>query len=173
MNLDDRRRRRALMTIKRKAAIQTRLVDDLLDVSRIISGKMRLEIRPIRLTEVLQAAVGAVQPAAQAKGVALRLSVDPATEATSADPDRLPQIAWNLWSNAIEFTPSGGRVQLERRQSGIDIIVEDDGPGIPSDLLPFIFDRFRQADSSTRAVTAASGSGSPSCGMCSGPRVPT
>ena len=151
MNLDDRRRRRALMTIKRNAEIQTQLVDDLLDVSRIISGKMRLEIRPIKLTDVLQAAVDAVQPAAQAKGVALQLSVGEATETISADPDRLQQIAWNLLSNAIKFTPPGGRVRLETRQTrtGIDLIVADDGPGIATDLLPFIFDRFRQADSST------------------------
>jgi PAS domain S-box-containing protein len=151
INLDERRRRHALMTIKRNAEIQTQLVDDLLDVSRIIAGKMRLEIRPVKLSEVLQAAADAVQPAAQAKGVALHLSIDPATELISADPDRLQQIVWNLLSNAIKFTPSGGRVQLATRQSrtGIDIIVEDDGAGIPTGLLPFIFDRFRQADSST------------------------
>jgi PAS domain S-box-containing protein len=152
MKLDESRRRRAIATIRRNAEIQAQLVDDLLDVSRIISGKMRLEIQPTDLRQVLTNAVESLQPAAEARGIALEISVQGDEAVVSADPDRLQQIVWNLLSNAIKFTPSGGRVCVEGRMSprGTDIIVEDTGIGIAPEVLPFIFDRFRQGDSSTR-----------------------
>jgi PAS domain S-box-containing protein len=151
MKLDETRRRHALMIIRRNAEIQAQLVDDLLDVSRIISGKMQLEVRVIKASEVLKAAFEAERSAAEAKGVELHLHLDPGGDTIVADPNRLQQIVWNLLSNAIKFTSSGGRVDLYARQSasGADIIVEDTGIGIPPEVLPFVFDRFRQADSST------------------------
>jgi PAS domain S-box-containing protein len=149
--LDEVHRRRALAAIQRNAVIQAQLVNDLLDVSRIISGKMHLEIRPIRISDVLTSAVESLQPAAHAKRVDLQLTVDPDAETIAADPDRLQQIVWNLLANAIKFTSQGGRVHIQARPSGsgTDIVVEDSGIGISADVLPFIFERFRQADSST------------------------
>jgi len=140
-----------LEIIRRNATLQTQLVNDLLDVSRIISGKMRLDIRQIPLRDALSAAVEAAQPAARAKGVALQLTVDPDVDTIAGDADRLQQILWNLVSNAIKFTSAGGRVLVQARQgvTGPDLIVEDTGAGIAADLLPFVFERFRQADSST------------------------
>jgi PAS domain S-box-containing protein len=151
LDLDEARRRHAIRTITRNAQIQVQLVDDLLDVSRIISGKMRLQIRQTSLADVLHSAVDAVRPAATAKNVDLHVSVQPSTAIIAADPDRLQQMAWNLLSNAIKFTPSGGRVDLRALQSedGTEITVRDTGAGVPPDILPVIFERFRQADSST------------------------
>jgi len=148
---DPGRLRHALELIKRNAHLQTQLVNDLLDVSRIISGKMRLDIRQIPLVEVLRAVMEAAEPAARAKGVALHLTIDPALDTIAADPDRLQQIVWNLASNAIKFTSAGGQVHVRAlpAPSGTDLIVEDTGVGIAADLLPFVFERFRQADSST------------------------
>jgi PAS domain S-box-containing protein len=152
MKLDEPRRRRAIATIRRNAETQAQLVDDLLDVSRIISGKMRLEIQPTNLRQVLANAVESLHPAAEARGITLEIDEHDGEALVAADPDRLQQIVWNLLSNAIKFTPSGGRVCVEVRVStrGTDIIVEDTGIGIAPEVLPFIFDRFRQADSSTR-----------------------
>ena len=118
LDLDPTRQRYALRTIARNAQIQVQLVDDLLDVSRIISGKMRLQIQPTGLAEVLHAAVDAVRPAAAAKNLELRVSVDPPAATIAADPDRLQQIVWNLLSNAIKFTPPGGVIDL--RASAVD-----------------------------------------------------
>jgi PAS domain S-box-containing protein len=151
LDLDESRQRRAVRTIARNAEIQVQLVDDLLDVSRIISGKMRLQIRATNLSEVLFAAVDAVRPAATAKNVELRLSVDPSSPTIAADADRLQQIVWNLLSNAIKFTPPGGLVYLWAHQSdgATEIVVRDNGPGMAPEVVPFVFERFRQADSST------------------------
>jgi CheY-like chemotaxis protein len=116
---------------------------------------MRLMVAPAHLPAVVDAAVEAVQPAAQAKGVALRVTLDPATTTVVADEDRVRQIVWNLLANAIKFTPAGGTVDLHTRRTyeGTDIVVTDTGSGIAPDLVPFVFDRFRQADgSTTRAV---------------------
>jgi PAS domain S-box-containing protein len=149
---DEAQLRRALEIIKRNAILQTQLVNDLLDVSRIISGKMRLDIRSIPLSDALGAAVDAAQPAARAIGVALQCTVEPDVDDTiAADPDRFQQIVWNLVSNAIKFTSASGHVRVEahRGVARTDLIVEDTGVGIAADLLPFVFDRFRQADSST------------------------
>jgi PAS domain S-box-containing protein len=151
VDLDEARQRRAIRTIARNAEIQVQLVDDLLDVSRIISGKMRLQIQTASLVEVLNAAVDAVRPAATAKGVELRLNVGPASATITADPDRLQQVVWNLLSNAIKFTSPGGFVELRAQQSdrATEIAVSDSGIGMTPDVLPFVFERFRQADSST------------------------
>src|SRR4051812_8475615 len=161
MNLDEARRRRAIATIKRNAEVQAQLVDDLLDVSRIISGKTRLEVQPTDLRQVLANAVESLQPAAAARGLTLDLSAPEGDATVAADPDRLQQIVWNLVSNAIKFTPSGGRVRVAGRLSarGTEIVVEDNGIGIAAEVLPFIFDRFRQGDSSTQRTHGGVGLG--------------
>jgi PAS domain S-box-containing protein len=159
--LDERKQRRALAAIERNAQVQVQLVNDLLDVSRIISGNMRLRIAPAHLPAVVHSAVEAVQPAAQAKGVALRVTIDPATTILVADEDRVQQIVWNLLANAIKFTPAGGTVDLHTRRTdeGTEIVVSDTGSGIAADLVPFVFDRFRQADGSTTRATGGVGLG--------------
>jgi PAS domain S-box-containing protein len=145
---------RALATIERNAHSQVRLIDDLLDVSRIITGKLRLDVRPVALPSIIEAAADSVRPAAEAKGIRLQVLLDPQAGPVSGDADRLQQIVWNLLSNSIKFTPKQGRVQvrLERINSHVEIVVSDTGQGIAPDFLPHVFDRFRQADSTqTRA----------------------
>ncbi|MEY4581056.1 MAG: hypothetical protein RL701_5759 [Pseudomonadota bacterium] len=140
---------RALETVERNAQMQARLIEDMLDLSRVEQGKLVLSVGPVEMVRVLEAAVEAVRPAADAKGVRLQAVLD--SHATIiGDADRLQQIAWNLLSNAIKFTPKGGRVQvlLRRAHSYVEFAVEDNGQGIESDFLPFVFDRFRQADPS-------------------------
>ena len=142
---------RALDAIVRNAHVQLQLIDDLLDVSRIISGKMRLDIRSVDLPRVLDAAVDAVRPAADAKGLRLQSLIDPGAGPLNGDPDRLQQVVWNLLMNAVKFTPRDGRIQLalQRVNSHVEIVVSDTGAGIRSDLLPLIFDRFKQGESGT------------------------
>jgi PAS domain S-box-containing protein len=144
-------RERALNTIQRNAHLQSQLIDDILDVSRIITGKLRLEVRPVELSFVIEAAIESVLPAAEAKQIRLQRVLDSGTSFVSGDPNRLQQVVWNLLTNAIKFTPRNGRVQvrLERVDSHVELIVTDTGPGIKPEALPFIFDRFRQADSTT------------------------
>ncbi len=145
---------RALETIERNARAQSQLIEDILDVSRVITGKLRLEVQPVNLTEVIESSIDAVLPAAEAKGIRLQRVLDSGASMVSGDPGRLQQVIWNLLSNAIKFTPKDGRVQvkLERINSHVEIIVTDDGQGISPDVLPFVFERFRQADSTmTRA----------------------
>ena len=141
----------AFETIERNARAQAQLIEDLLDVSRIITGKLRVDVRPVDPNSFIEAAVEAVRPAAEAKGVRLQKVMDTGVVTVSGDPVRLQQVVWNLLSNAIKFTPKGGRVQvrLERVNSHIEIAVSDNGQGIPSDFLPHVFDRFRQADGTT------------------------
>jgi signal transduction histidine kinase/CheY-like chemotaxis protein len=141
----------ALQAIERNARALTQLVDDLLDVSRIVSGKIRLDVRPIDLADVVEAGVEPLRPAAEAKGVRLHLVLDPCAGTLAGDPDRLRQVTWNLVSNAVKFTPRGGRVQvrLERVNSHVELTVADTGDGIREDLLPYVFERFRQGDSGT------------------------
>ena len=148
---DEGDRARAVEAIRRNAEIQVQLVDDLLDVSRIISGKMRLRIAPVNVVEVLNAAAESVHPAADAKGVSLSINAPSPEMTIAADGDRLQQVVWNLLSNAIKFTPAGGSVQLDARQhdGSVEITVRDTGGGIAEEVLPFVFERFRQADSST------------------------
>ncbi|HEU4834140.1 MAG TPA: PAS domain S-box protein [Pyrinomonadaceae bacterium] len=142
---------RALDTIERNARAQAQLVDDLLDVSRIITGKLRMDVRPADPNSFIDAAVDAVRPAAEAKGVRVQKVVDTGPVSIPGDPVRLQQVVWNLLSNAIKFTPRGGRVQIrsERVNSHLEIVVSDTGQGISQDFLPHVFDRFRQADQKT------------------------
>ena len=139
---------KALETIERNARAQAQLIDDLLDVSRIVAGKLRLDVRPTDPGTFIDAAVEAVRPAADAKGVHVQKVIDSAAIAVPGDPARLQQVVWNLLSNAIKFTPKDGRVQvrLERVNSHIEIVVSDTGQGISPEFLPYVFDRFRQAD---------------------------
>ena len=146
--LDGPAKERALETIERNARIQEQLIADLLEVSRIVTGKLRLELRPIELTPIVLAAMDAVRPAADAKGVLLTGA--PAFNGTVlGDPDRLQQVAWNLLVNAIKFTPAGGEVTvaLTQLEANAVITVSDTGEGISPELLPFVFDRFTQGDS--------------------------
>lgn len=142
---------RAVETVERSARAQSQLIDDLLDISRIITGKLRLEISTLDLSEVIMEAVEAMRPAAEAKEIRLQTMLDSETGLISGDGNRLQQVVWNLVSNAVKFTPKGGRVQirLERINSHVEIIVSDTGKGIETDFLPFVFDRFRQADQTT------------------------
>lgn len=148
---DEASAKRALETIERNAKAQNQIIDDLLDVSRIITGKLRLDIRPVEPATFIESAVEAVRPAAEAKGVRLQKVLDTGINPISGDAARLQQVVWNLLSNAIKFTPRGGRVQirLERINSHLEIVVSDTGQGISQEFLPFVFDRFRQADSTT------------------------
>lgn len=141
---------RALSAIERNVRLQSQLVDDLLDMSRIASGKMRIEIQRVNLTSVIESAIETARPAAAAKNIHLQPSLDTTAGIVSGDPVRLEQIVWNLLSNAVKFTPKGGRVQvvLERVNSHVEIRVTDTGLGIAADFLPHVFDRFRQAESS-------------------------
>ncbi len=142
---------KAFETIERNARAQSQLIDDLLDVSRIITGKLRIDVRPVDPNSFVEAAVEAVRPAAEAKGVRVQKIMDTGVAAVSGDPVRLQQVVWNLLSNAIKFTPKQGRVQirLERVNSHIEIAVSDTGAGISPEFLPHVFDRFRQADQKT------------------------
>ena len=140
-----------LATIERNARVQTKIIEDLLDMSRIISGKVRLDVQRIDLAPVLEAAIETMRPAADAKGIRLQAVLDPVARPVSGDPNRLQQVFWNLLSNAIKFTAKGGRVQvvLERVNSHLEVSVIDSGEGIKAEFLPHVFDRFRQADAST------------------------
>jgi PAS domain S-box-containing protein len=139
---------KALETIERNARSQAQLIEDLLDVSRIITGKLRIDIRPLDPIYFIDAAIESVNPAAEAKGVQIQRIIDTGVVSVAGDPVRLQQVVWNLLSNAIKFTPKGGRVKirLERVNSHIEIGVSDSGMGIEPEFLPYVFDRFRQAD---------------------------
>jgi PAS domain S-box-containing protein len=142
---------RALATIARNARAQAQLVDDLLDVSRIVSGKLRVQTSALDLTEVADAAVEVVKPSADTKRIELEVHYESRPILITGDPDRIQQVIWNLLSNAIKFTPGHGRVNLHLRvlERHVEIVVRDTGPGIAPAFLPHVFDRFRQADSST------------------------
>jgi PAS domain S-box-containing protein len=150
-NLDERESKDALEIIARNARAQRQLIDDLLDVSRIMAGKLRLDLRPVELALTIAAVVDGVRPAADAKSINLQTQFDSSISPISGDPDRLQQIIWNMLTNAIKFTPKGGDVQvrLERVASHVEITVSDSGQGISPELLPQVFDRFRQSDSSS------------------------
>jgi len=140
-----------LDAIDRNARVQAQLIDDLLDVSRIVSGKLNLEVRPLDITSVARAAINVVRPAADAKSISLDYWAEPGLGAISADSARLHQIIWNLLSNAVKFTPHGGKICVRVEQDGADarVTVKDTGQGIEPEFLPRVFDRFLQADSST------------------------
>ena len=153
-DLDDAATARGLEVIERNVRAQTQLIEDLLDVSRIITGKLRLEVRPMDLVAVVEAGIDAVRPAAEAKGIRIASRLDPMASAMVGDPDRLQQVVWNLVSNAVKFTPKDGRVEVElaRVDTHARLRVRDTGKGIQPAFLPHVFDRLRQADStSTRA----------------------
>jgi PAS domain S-box-containing protein len=148
--LDPATTERAIDSIDRNARAQSQLISDILDISRIVSGKLRLNVRPVELTPVVEAAVDTVRPSAEARGVRLQTVLDPAAGPVSGDSDRLQQVVWNLLSNAVKFTPRNGRitVRLSRVNSHVEIRVEDNGMGIGADFLPHVFERFRQRDGS-------------------------
>jgi PAS domain S-box-containing protein len=152
---------RGLEALERNSRALTKIVEDVLDVSRIVSGKLRLNVQPVELASIIDSAVGTVRPAADAKGVRLTTVVDPRVAPVSGDPDRLQQVVWNLLSNAVKFTPKGGRVQirLERVNSHVEIVVGDNGIGIRPDFLPYVFERFRQADAGTTRKSGGLGLG--------------
>ncbi len=155
-SLDGDAAARAVEVIMRNAQAQVKLIDDMLDVSRIVTGKMRLDVRPVVLQTVVEAALDAARPAAEVKGLRLHAVLDPRALSVSGDPDRLQQVVWNLLINAVKFTPRGGRVQVELQRVGssVEILVSDTGQGITPDVLPHVFQRFQQGDStSTRRHT--------------------
>jgi PAS domain S-box-containing protein len=160
-NLDEEGTQRAVTTIERNARSQSQIIDDLLDVSRIITGKLRLKVRRVDLPQVIEAAVDAVRPAADAKAIRIETWFDPEAPAISGDPNRLQQVIWNLLVNAVKFTPEGGwiAIRLERAGGQARIRVSDSGIGISPDFLHFVFDRFRQADSSTTRIHGGLGLG--------------
>lgn len=147
--------------IERNARAQAKIIEDLLDMSRIISGKIRLDVQRIDLADVLRAALETIKPAADAKGIRLRAALDPLASPVSGDPNRLQQVFWNLLSNAVKFTPRGGSVQIlsERVNSHLEVSVIDSGEGIESQFLPHVFDRFRQADATTTRIHGGLGLG--------------
>jgi len=149
--LDQTTQDRALETIERNAKSQAQLIEDILDVSRIVTGKLRLDVRPVELATVVEAAIDAVRPAADAKGIRIETILDPRAGPISGDPNRVQQIVWNLAANAVKFTGKGGRVQvrLQRAGSYVEIVVSDTGQGVSPEFLPYVFDRFRQADATS------------------------
>jgi signal transduction histidine kinase len=159
--LDERRTKQAVEAIERNTRLQVRLIEDLLDVSRIISGKMRLEFALVDLAAVIEAALDSVRSVASAKGIRIESTIDPSLGPVSGDAGRLQQVVWNLLSNALKFTPKAGHVEIRLTEvdSVAQIEVTDTGAGIDATLLPHIFERFRQADSSTTRAEGGLGLG--------------
>ena len=153
---------RGMETLERNATWLTQIVEDVLDVSRIVSGKIRLDVQPVELPLIVDNAVATIQPAADAKGVrVVTIVIDPRVGPVSGDPGRLQQVVWNLMTNAVKFTPKHGRVQvrLERVNSHVEIVVSDPGVGIDPDFLRHVFERFRQAEAGTTRKTGGLGLG--------------
>ncbi len=142
---------RAVETIERNARSQAQLIDDLLDVSRIITGKLSIDLRPVDIWSVIESGLEAVRPAFEAKGIHVETVQDPSTCQVLGDTNRLQQIFWNLFNNAVKFTPAGGHVKIEVRRNArnVQVAVTDSGIGVDPQFLPYIFERFRQADGST------------------------
>jgi PAS domain S-box-containing protein len=152
---------RGFETLERNATWLSQIVEDVLDVSRIVSGRIRLDVQPVELALVVDNAVATVQPAADAKALLVQTIIDPNVGPVSGDPDRLQQVVWNLLSNAVKFTPKNGRVQvtLQRVNSHVEIVVSDTGIGIQPDFLPYVFERFRQGEGGTTRRTGGLGLG--------------
>lgn len=159
--LSEQDRERGIDVIDRNAVAQRAIIDELLDVSRIVTGKLKLDAKPVDLGEVIDAAIDVVRPAAEAKGVEIVTSIDRNAGLVMGEAVRLQQVVWNLLSNAIKFTPKDGRVVVELKVAGKDlnVVISDTGEGIDSEFLPFIFERFRQADSSAKRLHGGLGLG--------------
>jgi PAS domain S-box-containing protein len=149
-HVDETRRGRAIDTIERNAVAMTQLIEDILDMSRVISGKMRLDVQRVELHRVIEAAIESIRPAADSKGIRVAWSRDSELPSLMGDPTRLQQIVWNLLSNAVKFTPRDGQVDVELHENGsaLELVVSDTGKGIDPSFLPHVFDPFRQQDSS-------------------------
>jgi PAS domain S-box-containing protein len=149
--LPDDKRVRAIETIERNGESLTQIVEDVLDISRIVAGKMRLNVQPVDLKDIVRRAVESVHPTADVKGVAVSTIFDPKAGLVAGDPERLQQVTWNLLTNAVKFTPAGGSVQVcvQPAEAGVAIAVRDTGVGIAPEFVPHLFERFRQADAST------------------------
>ena len=160
-DMDDLTRQRALAAIVRGAAAQVRLIEDLLDVSRMVTGNLRLDLRLVDLRHVIEAALETIRPAADAKDIEIEADLDGPPATVLGAVDRLQQVLWNLLINAVKFTPHAGRahVRLRRGETAAEIIVSDSGEGIAADVLPYVFDRFRQEDSSATRAHAGLGLG--------------
>jgi CheY-like chemotaxis protein len=152
---------RGLQAIQRQSRSQRQLIDDLLDVSRIVSGKLRLDFRAVEPSKIISSAIDVVRPTAHAKNISLVVHLDTREGKMSGDPERLQQVIWNLLSNAIKFTLEGGRVEIRSRwlESSIEIVVLDTGQGISPEFLPHVFERFQQADVSTTRAHGGLGLG--------------
>ncbi len=159
--LPPEKHQQALLTVERNAIAQTRLIEDLLEVSRAVTGKLALVLRPIDPVGPIQAAIDSLRPAVETKGIHLVTALDSSAGPILGDADRVQQVLWNLLSNAIKFTPSGGRVEVSLSRSGADaeVTVSDSGIGMAPSFLPYVFDRFRQADSSTTRLFGGLGIG--------------
>ena len=159
--LDGKSRDHALEVVERNAWAQKQIVEDILDVSRVITGKLQLNLSPVNLMSVVDAALDAVRPAIEAKEITIKKEMDPSIRLVTGDSDRLQQVVWNLLSNAAKFTPAEGQIELALRQTNrsIEIQVSDTGPGIDQDFLPHVFERFRQADGSTTRTHGGLGLG--------------
>jgi len=160
--VDEKTLRQGLEVIERNARRQTQLISDLLDMSRIISGKLRLDVRSCDLSAVLESAIESVATGAEAKSIRIEKILDPSTPVLG-DPSRLQQVFWNVLSNAVKFTPAGGKVQIAVRRinSHVEVTISDTGQGIKPDFLPYLFERFRQADSSAGKMQGGLGLGLP------------
>ncbi|HET6337641.1 MAG TPA: ATP-binding protein [Polyangiales bacterium] len=150
-SLDEEKTRHGLEAIARNARAQAQLIEDLLDMNRIVSGKIRLDVQRIELAPIIEAALDSIRPSADAKSIVVRRTIDPNAGPLFGDPNRLQQVVWNLLTNAVKFTPRGGKIDVivQRVNSHVEITVHDSGIGISADFLPHLFERFRQADSST------------------------
>jgi signal transduction histidine kinase len=168
--------RRAIEVIDRNARAQVKLIDDLLDLSRIMTGKIRIDLQQVSMPEVVQAAIDSALPIAEAKDIRLNCVLDPTRMLVNGDASRLQQVAWNLLTNAIKFTPHGGRVDLlvQRLESRVELSVSDNGIGIAASFIPLVFDRFSQGDSSTTRSHGGLGLGLAICkqlvGSCTAAR---
>lgn len=152
---------RGIDVIHRNAEAQRAIIDELLDISRIVTGKLRLDPKPVELVSVIEAALDAVRPAAEAKNIQITTALDPHAGLVMGEAVRLQQVVWNLLSNAVKFTPTDGRVEVELRVVGpqVEIVIRDSGEGIAPEFLPYIFERFRQADTSAKRTHGGLGLG--------------